>query len=223
MSAEKGIALTGVRVLLTLVLYCVGAAALGLALLPAAWLIRYAWPHGLVWICLAVGAGYFLFGLSLMFITGLARFLLRLDLKEGTYPMASFGMLRWYVANALQLLVWSFFGDLMLLTPFASLYYRLMGAKLGLNVQINSKFCADLSLMEIGDNAVIGGHATVIGHSFEQAGLVLKRVKIGRGAIIGMNSIVLSGVVVGEKATVGAGVVVPKNTVIPPGSIYLGK
>ena len=51
----------------------------------------------------------------------------------------------------MQFIVWSIFGDFLLMTPFAALFYRLMGAKLGLNVQINSKYCADLSLLEIGE------------------------------------------------------------------------
>jgi len=148
--------------------------------------------------------------------------MLGLDLKEGEYPFISLGMLRWYIANALQFLVWTTFGDFLLMTPFAALFYRLMGANLGLNVQINSKFCADLSLLDIGDNVVIGGHATVIAHSFESRGLILKRVRIGRNAIIGLNAIVLPGADIGERAVIGAGVFVPKGTHIQPGTVYFG-
>ena len=91
-----------------------------------------------------------------------------------------------------------------------------------MNVQINSKYCADLSLLEIGDNAVIGGHATVIAHAFESQELILKKVRIGRQAIIGLNAILLPGVEVGDRAIVGAGVFVPKDTVIAPGTTYVG-
>ena len=73
----------------------------------------------------------------------------------------------------------------------------MMGAKLGKNVQINSKYCADFSLLEIDDKAVIGGHATVIGHSFERGRLILKKVRIGKRAIIGLNSVVLPGATIG--------------------------
>ena len=222
--------LTVVRVLLALVLYVVGAIVLGLALVPAVLLCRTVWQHTAgqavwqqtLWVCLAAGVSYFVFGFSLMFVTALLRWVFRLDLREGEYPLASLGMLRWYISNALQFIVWSVFGDFLLMTPFAALFYRLMGAKLGLNVQINSKYCADLSLLEIGDNAVIGGHATVIAHSFEARGLILKKVRIGQNAIIGLNAIVLPGVDVGDRAVIGAGVFVPKDTKIEPGSVYLG-
>ena len=224
-------ALTVFRVLLALVLYAIGAFILGMALLPAVLFCRFVWQAAsgcgvfwqTLWVCLAAGAGYFIFGFGLMFLAGFLRLTFRLDLREGEYPLASLGMLKWYISSALQFIVWSSFGDFLLMTPFAALFYRLMGAKLGLNVQINSKYCADLSLLEIGDNAVIGGHATVIAHSVERKGLILKRVRIGRNAIIGLNAIVLPGVEVGEKAVIGAGVFVPKDTKISPGSIYLGK
>jgi hypothetical protein len=223
--------LTVVRVLLAVALYVVAAVVLGLALFPAVLLCYSAWQQTagqvvwlrVLWVCLTVGAGYFVFGFSLMFLAALLRWVFRLDLREGEYPLASLGMLRWYISNALQFLVWTTFGDFLLMTPFAALFYRLMGAKLGLNVQVNSKNCADLSLLEVGDNAVIGGHATVIGHSFESRGLILKRVRIGRNAIIGLNAIVLPGVEVGDRVVIGAGVFVPKDTKIAPGTVYLGK
>ncbi len=223
--------LTIIRVALALALYAVGAVVIGLALVPAALLCQKVWLHMADYsrvvqtlaVCLSAGVGYFIFGFSLMFLAALLRAVFSLDVKEGEYPLASAGMLRWYISNALQFIVWSIFGDFLLMTPFAALFYRLMGAKLGLNVQINSKYCADLSLLDIGDNAVIGGHATVIAHSVESKGLILKRVRIGRGAIIGLNAIVLPGATIGDRAVVGAGVFVPKDTIIQPGQVYLGK
>ena len=222
--------LTVIRVALALTLYMVGAIVLGLALFPAVLLCHMVWEHAngqpmwqqTLWVCLAAGTSYFIFGFSLMFLAALLRWTFRLDLKEGEYPLASLGMLRWYISSALQFIVWSVFGDFLLMTPFAALFYRLMGAKLGLNVQINSKYCADLSLLEIEDNAVIGGHATVITNSLEARGLILKKVRIGRNAIVGLNAIVLPGVDVGDRAVIGAGVFVPKDTKVPPGTVYLG-
>ena len=225
-----GMRLTVIRVVLALTLYAVGALVLGVALFPAVLLCQAVWSRTAVlpiwqhtlWVCLAAGVGYFVFGFALMLLAGLLRWLFRLDLKEGHYLLASLGMLRWYISNALQFIVWSVFGDFLLMTPFAALFYRLMGAKLGFNVQVNSKYCADLSLLEIGDHAVIGGHATVIAHSVESRGLILKRVRIGRHAIIGLNAIVLPGTDIGDRAVVGAGVFVPKDTTVPPGTVYLG-
>lgn len=43
---------------------------------------------------------------------------------------------------------------------------------------VDARCLMDLLLLEIGDKAVIGGHATVIGHSFENGHLVLKKVRM---------------------------------------------
>lgn len=217
--------------MLALVLYGIGAVVLGFALFPAilwcvqVWAATAACPAVFRWLALSVsiGLGYFLFGFTLMLLTVLLRWLLFLNLREGEHSLQSIQALKWFISNALQLLVWTLFGNFLLLTPFLSLYYRLMGAKLGLNVQINSIFCADLQLLEIGDNAVIGGHSTVIAHSVERQGLILKRVKVGRNAVVGLNSIILPGAEIGEGALVAAGAIVPKHTRIPAGSIYTGK
>ena len=80
----------------------------------------------------------------------------------------------------------------------------------------------DIPLLEIGDGAVIGGHATVICHLFEKQGLVIKKVKIGKKVIIGLNSIIMPGAQIGDGAIIAAGAIVPKDTKIEAGSVYYG-
>lgn len=218
------------QMLFTLGMYALGCVIFGLAAFPGAWMAIALWRKTaalafaprLLSVCIAGAGAFFLFGFALMAIVTLLRVVLRLDLREGEYPMFSAGAAKWVVSNALQFIVWSTFGDYILLTPFAALFYRLMGAKVGRNVQINSKFCADLSLLEIGDGSVIGGHASVIGHSFERTGLILKKVRIGRHAVIGLNAVLLPGVEIGDKAVVAAGAIVPKHTHVAAGAVYLG-
>ena len=216
--------------LFTLLLYGLAIAIIGAALFPGAVLCYSVWsravatavPTRLFLLCLAAGAAYFLYGVCLILIVAVLRVLLGWKLREGEYPAVSLGAVRWACANSLQLIVSVTFMNFILLTPFAPLFFRLMGAKVGKHVQINSSGCADLALLEIGDGAVIGGHATVIGHSFERGKLILKKVKIGRKAVVGLNSVVLPGAVIGEGATVAAGAVVPKNTVVEAHAIYYG-
>ncbi len=214
----------------TLILYLFGALVLGSAAYPAILFLGWVWimaasldpALNLFVICVAAALSYFIFGLTLILVAGFVRIILGLNLKEGEYAILSLQAMRWYFVNALQLAVSNTFMNFILITPFAALFFKLMGAKVGKNVQINSAFCADLPLLEIGDHAVIGGHATVIGHSFEKGKLILRNVKIGRKAIIGLNAVVLPGCVIGEGAVVGAGAVLPKNTSVEPGSLYTG-
>lgn len=217
--------------LLTLLLYAFGALVFGSALVPSFLLVRHTWlatggccPYSQVfWTSLSVAAGFFLFGITLMFLIGILSLGFGLRLREGDYPMGHPETLKWFLVNALFLGLRATFMDFMLLTPLCSLFYRMMGAKLGLGVQINSKNVADLSLLSVGDNTVIGGNATVIGHVFERRGMRLKRVKIGKNVVIGLNSVIMPGVEIGDGAVVAAGVIVPKGTVIPPKTIYLGR
>lgn len=222
--------LTLFQLIFTLLLYGVGALVIGLSMLPGLYLLYGIWLHTanlslhmrLLMAALGLGASFFIFGIALMVLVSLLRIVFRLSLREGEYHILSWGCVRWALANALQLVVSAVFMDFILLTPFANLFFRMMGARVGRNAQINSKFCADLSLLELGDDAVIGGHATVICHSFERHRLILKKVRIARKAIIGLNAVVLPGCDIGEGALIAAGAVLGKGTVVPPHSVYSG-
>lgn len=211
-------------------LYALEVVLLAVAIFPGALLTHAVWTQTAAqagWqrvflTCLAGVAGYFLYGFTLIALTGMLRVVFRLNAKEGEYPLVSAGAIKWGLATALKSPVSITFLNFILMTPFAALFYRLMGAKIGKNVQINSKSCADPSLLEIGDNSVIGGHATVLGHTFEDGKLVLKKVKIGNNVVVGLNAVILPGVVVGDGASIAAAAVVLKNTKIPSGSTYLG-
>ncbi len=216
--------------IIVLFLYFLGAVVVGMALTPSIMLfmslLDWAAPfnEGIKAVILGLGiaGGFFIFGLCLLLLVGFLNIILNLRLKEGNYSFKDGELLKWYFLNALVQAVKAFFMDFMLLTPFASLFYRMMGARLGKNVQINSKNVADISLLEIGDNSVIGGNATVIGHIFERRGLKLKKVKIGANAVIGLNSVIMPGAQIGDGAIVAAGAIVPKDTVIEPRSVYKG-
>jgi len=215
---------------ITFALYVLGILIIGLALFPGILLCYQVWVSladsaiiaKIFALSLALAGTYFIYGVSLVFIAGFLRIILRLNLKEGDYSLISVGTAKWVFYNALILLVSVTFMDFMRLTPFASIFYRMMGAKLGKNVLINSKFCRDIALLEIDDGAVIGGHATVIGHSFERNRLILKKVKIGKKAIIGLNAVILPGCEIGDGALIAAGAVLGKNTKVEPLSIYSG-
>ncbi len=216
--------------LVTLTFEALGAVIIGTALYPAALLVYFYWTHsahliewqGILFLCVTLAGGYFIFGLTLIFAASIARVLLGLHVKEGVHSVGSPQMLKWMMVSALYITMRFIFLDFMLLTPFCALFYKLMGAKLGKNVQINSTRVGDISLLEIGDNSVIGGNATVICHSFEKKGLLVEKVRIGRNVIVGLNSIILPGVEIGDNSVIAAGAVVPKNTKIEPNTVYYG-
>ncbi len=219
-----------VTIIFTLFMYSVGVVILGISIFPGVYFIDQLWMHTVqlnqslrvLYFCFGFVGAYFFSGVMLMLLVSLVSVFFRLRLKEGEFEIGSLEIFKWVFFNAFFMAVKVAFLDLILLTPYCALFYRMMGAKIGSNVLINSKNVADLSLLEIGDNSAIGGSATIIAHSFEKGGLKLEKVKIGKNVIIGLNSIILPGVEIGDNAVIAAGVVVPKNTHVPSNATFLG-
>lgn len=150
------------------------------------------------------------------------RWLLRVRVPEGTFPLFSVEAVVWATYN-LYIVIFRFtLMNFIRGTPLHPLFYRLMGGKFGKQVFINTLLVADCTLLTVGDHAVLGGDCTVICHSYERGKLVTRPVRIGNNVDIGINAIILPGVTIGDRAVVAAGAVVPKNTVIPPDTMWAG-
>lgn len=226
----KSFLITVFQLVFSLIMYAMGVIYFGIALAPGIFLFFKVWNStiavSLLVRCIALGmaaaGGYFLFGFTLIILAGLTRAVFRLRLKEGNYRILSWQALQWAFLGSLYLMIQFTFVDFILLTPFVNFFLKLLGAKLGKNVQINSKFIADATLLEIGDNTVIGGGAVIIGHVMERGVLKLRRVKIGSNVTIGSHSTIMPGCQIGDNAIIGAGAVLLKNTKVEPRSIWYG-
>lgn len=226
----KWILTTLIQALFSLFMYAMAVVFFGAALVPALALFfkvletSQNYPPLLKYFCLgiSIGGGYFIFGFMLILLVGGFRTLLRLRLKEGNYPLVSFEAMKWGFISSLYLIINLTFVDFILLTPFANLLFRLLGAKLGKNVQFNSKLVFDATLLEIGDNTVIGGGAIIIGHIVERGVLKLKKVKIGSNVTIGSHSTIMPGCEIGDRAIIGASAVLLKDTKVDPRDVWFG-
>ncbi|MDD5269744.1 MAG: DapH/DapD/GlmU-related protein [Candidatus Omnitrophica bacterium] len=211
-------------------MYLAGTVFFGLALIPGISIFFNALAYSrdmpamskYALLGISLAGGYFLFGLTLILLVGFVRVVLRIRLKEGNHQIFSAETFKWAFISALYLLVNFTFIDFILLTPFANIFLRLLGVKLGKNVQINSKHIYDATLLEIGDNTVIGGGAIIIGHIVERSTLKLRKVKIGKNVTIGSHSTIMPGCEIGDNAIVGAGAVLRKGTKVEPRDIYYG-
>lgn len=76
------------------------------------------------------------------------------------------------------------------------------------------------------DNIVVHTHfdsETVIGENASIAhGAILHNCTIGKGAVVGINAVVLDGASVGDESIIAAGSVVAVNTIIPPRHLAVG-
>jgi non-ribosomal peptide synthetase-like protein len=171
---------------------------------------------------MALAASYFAYGLALLLIAPALNTLLGGRLSPYRGPAVSLTVMRWYVHCTLTLLVRYSFLEFVTPSPFAQLYYRLMGMRIGRDVHINSTAIADPSMIEFGDGVTIGGSASIMAHYAQGGYLIIAPVRIGAGATIGLRAIVMGGVDVGKKAKVLAGSFVLPNTRIPAGETWAG-
>lgn len=218
------------QLLFTVLMYLMGSVFFGIALIPSLMFFFYVseitltsspWIH-LFAMGFGIAFGYFVFGFSLILLVGLFRWCLRLQLKEGVHPLFSKEALKWAFVSSLYLMINFTFIDFILLTPLANLLFRLLGAKLGRNVQFNSRHVYDATLIEIGDNTVIGGGSIVLGHIVERGRLKLKKVKIGKNVTIGSHSTIMPGCEIGDGAVIGASAVLLKDTKVESRDVWFG-
>jgi acetyltransferase-like isoleucine patch superfamily enzyme len=220
-----------VQLLFAVFMYLMGSVFFGAALVPGLALFLKVWNTTasmapllrLFFVGTTISLGYFIFGLMLIVLVGLFRTILGLRLKEGTYPLFSGEAMKWAFISSLFLMIHYTFIDFILLTPFANLLFRLLGAKLGKNVHFNSKYVFDATLLEIGDNTVVGGGAIINCHIVERGSLKLRKVKIGSNVLLGSHCTIMPGCEIGDRAIIAAGTIVPKGTVVPERTVYAGR
>lgn len=216
--------------LVTAFLFVEVAVVLGLALSPAVALVSFAMDRlpragffRSLGMGLALSSGYLLFGLALVLVLPLARLVtFSSGTPEGRFPYFSFGAFRWASYNALTLVLRFSFVNWIRLTPILPLYHRLMGARIGRRVHINTAVVADQNLLEIGDDTVIGGDATLVGHVAEGGHLIAAKVRIGRGVTVGLMAVIMPGCTIGDGAVIAAGAVLKKGEQVGPGEIWAG-
>lgn len=137
----------------------------------------------------AAYAVYLLSGLALTLIT---KWLVLGKLKEGNYPVWSFYFLRWWLV---RLAIDRNSGRLSVLrhTPFIRWWYRLMGAKIGKGVVIDTTIITEPDLISIGDNSVLSEYSSIQCHIFDNGLLKIQKVSIGKNCVLGTGSVALSG------------------------------
>ena len=105
--------------------------------------------------------------------------------KPGKYPVWGVYYLRWWLVTRVQQLsgIELFSG-----TPVMSLYYRLMGARVGCNCIIDTAACAIYDLVTIGEDTCIGSETQILGYRIEDGMLIIGTIEIGRRCYIGIHS-----------------------------------
>jgi serine acetyltransferase len=221
-----------VKITLTLIAYGFYAAVLGAALAPSAALLLWGFRRlllpallagampgagSVVLFALLLGAAVYLFFFFGLLLFGLIIRLLSLSVKPGKYAAATLTTLSWMVLNGIHTMAYRIILPVVPMTPFSTMYWRLVGCKIGKNVWINTFEMMDAYLISIDDDSVIGGEAVLSAHVFENGMLYLAPIRIGKRCLIGGHSYISPGVSVGDGATVGMRAYIRKDKQIPPG------
>ena len=222
--------LTPLQVVITLGLYLEASILFGLAAFPAIafwrWVDQHLMAGGsfrILLLAIAAAAGYFIFGLALLFVLPAARWLTgAFGTPVGRFRYPSLLAWRWASYNALTLMLRFTFINWLRLTPLLTLYHRLMGMRLGARVQINTAVVADQNLITIGDDTVIGGDVTLVAHAAERGYIVTAPIHIGARVTVGLMAVILPGCVIGDDAVIAAGSVLSKDAKVGPGEIWVG-
>lgn len=164
---------------------------------------------------LSMAAGFFMYGVTLIFVVPLVNKLLPLKVKPMRATWYSLSVIPWYYHNALTYLVRYTFLDIITPTPLNKLFYQMMGMKIGKGSVINTSNISDPCLIEIGEYVTIGGSATLVAHYGQKGLLVIEKLIIGDKATIGLKACLFGDVVVGKGALVKANEVLMPKTRIP--------
>ncbi len=203
---------------------------LGLSLFPMIFFFYSVWKAMSIyapWIKIlafsfSIAAGYFLFGVTLICLCVLVKNSFRFKIHPGLFTIHSTQCLQWMGYNSMILMVNNAFLDVFRLSPFQTLFYRMMGAKVGTGANINTAGLADLALLEIGDNVLIGGGVALICHASERGFIRLAATKIGNNVSIGLGSVIMPDCEIGDGASISPCSLLPKGTRIPPKGVWGG-
>jgi len=195
----------------------------GMALLPAVLFVKLFWASASpLLLAFALGIGYLIFGLAYLVLVILIRHLIRFRSREGDYPFISSYAIRWAFLGSLVGLAKIVILNHIRGMPVLNAFFRMMGARIGRNVLINTSNIFDFDLIEIGDSAFIGGDAVIIGHVGERGLLRIRPVRIGPRCTIGQSSVVFPGATMEEGSVLGALSLLPKGKTLPAGTVWGG-
>ncbi len=221
---------TQIQAFMSVVLILMMGVVWGLPIAPAIyvfdWLTSYgpgdnSWPD-LLLIGFSASIAFLTWGLSLLLLSGTLQFIIRLRFKGRIVaPLASMATIRWAICGQLHRSTQPFLRHVVP-SFFGNAYYRLAGCKIGKNVNINSIAINDPSLVELGDNVVVGGGAILNGHLVEKGNIILEKIIVGDNSTIGGDTMVGPGARIGSNCVLGYKALLSKRKSIPDDEIWVG-
>lgn len=218
------------HIVMVIPLYGLVSIILGGSLVPGVLIIRgaYHWSHQFPDLIQAFVIGssivcsFFVCGFSAMIILPILNKILVGNLKAWKGPYYSLEAIKWYIHNGILYMLRYSFLEFVTPSPFSLWFYRAMGMKIGQGTVINTTHISDPSLLELGDKVTIGGSATIVAHYGQGGFLVLSPVSIGDDVTIGLRATIMGGVKIGKGAKILPNSVVMPKTEVPAKEVWGG-
>lgn len=167
---------------------------------------------------MCAGAGFISFILSLVFVVPVFNLPLIPFVRPYRGAWYSLEAIPWYYHNALTYLVRYTVLEFLTPSPLNILFFKMMGMKIGKNVVINTSNISDPCLIRLDDYVTIGGSAFMMAHYGMKGYLIIDKLHIKQGAMIGLGAKLLGGVTIEERATV-----LPNSAVLPKTTVAAGE
>ena len=165
----------------------------------------------------------FLFFLTTPFFTFFVKKLLIGRYKQSNNPLWSLFVWKNELVNSLcENLVYPLLINITLGTPFAPLFFKLMGAKIGKNVFMETTEITEFDLVTIGDHVCLNHQCTIQTHLFEDRVMKMSYLKIGNQCNVGIMAVVLYDSVMENASSLSSLSLVMKGEVIPTGTRWAG-
>ena len=162
-------------------------------------------------------------GLATVLITVLAKWLLVGRYRPGERPLWSTFVWRNELLNALhEHLAEPFLVGALTGTPFVCWYFRLLGARIGRRVYMETTDFSEFDLARIGDEAALNADCTIQTHLFEDRVMKMSTVEIAARARVGAGSLVLYDTRMEADAALGDLSLLMKGETLPAGTSWEG-
>jgi non-ribosomal peptide synthetase-like protein len=162
-------------------------------------------------------------GCVAVLITLAAKWLLAGRYRAGEKPLWSAFVWRNELITALhEHLADSFLVEMLTGTPFVCWYFRLMGARIGRRVFMETTDLTEFDLVRIGDEAVLNADCTVQTHLFEDRVMKMSNIDIGPRCTIGAGALVLYDTHTDAGASLGSLSLLMKGESLPAGTKWAG-
>jgi non-ribosomal peptide synthetase-like protein len=171
----------------------------------------------------ALGGALLVAGVLAALAAVAAKWLLVGRVREGRHPLWSSFVWRNELADTfVESVATPWFAGLATGSPLLNVWFRAMGARIGRGVWCETYWLPEPDLVDLGAGSTVNQGSVVQTHLFHDRLLATDGVRLGKGATLGPNSVILPAAMVGKHATVGPVSLVMRGETVPDKTRWIG-